>query len=106
MEIALTVCGGVLRISITVADPEASRSTASRSLVAGSTAALICHTGALLDYLVGSAPDHRVEAAHNLCAEAVSPDSAKAELSRIFQDPTDQSFADSKDPAKESATSH
>jgi len=27
--------------------------------VAGSTAALICDTGALLDYLVGSAPDHR-----------------------------------------------
>jgi predicted nucleic acid-binding protein len=28
--------------------------------VAGSTAALICDTGALLDYLVESAPDHRL----------------------------------------------
>ena len=27
-------------------------------------------------------------------------------LSRIFQDPTEQSFASSEDPAKESATSH
>jgi hypothetical protein len=27
-------------------------------------------------------------------------------LSRIFQDPTEHSFADSEDPAKESATSH
>jgi predicted nucleic acid-binding protein len=28
-------------------------------VAAGSTAALICDTGALLDYLVESAPDHR-----------------------------------------------
>ncbi|MDQ3421700.1 MAG: PIN domain-containing protein [Acidobacteriota bacterium] len=29
-------------------------------MAAGSTAALICDTGALLDYLVASAPDHRL----------------------------------------------
>jgi predicted nucleic acid-binding protein len=29
-------------------------------VVAGSTAALICDTGALLDYLVENAPDHRL----------------------------------------------
>jgi predicted nucleic acid-binding protein len=33
---------------------------ASCSVPAGSTAALICDTGALLDYLVASAPDHRL----------------------------------------------
>jgi predicted nucleic acid-binding protein len=32
---------------------------ASFSVPAGSAAALICDTGALLDYLVASAPDHR-----------------------------------------------
>jgi hypothetical protein len=31
---------------------------------------------------------------------------AADKLSRIFQDPTEQSFASSEDPAKESATSH
>jgi hypothetical protein len=31
---------------------------------------------------------------------------ASDKLSRIFQDPTEQSFARSEDPAKESATSH
>jgi hypothetical protein len=31
---------------------------------------------------------------------------AKDSLSRIFQDPTGQSFAEREDPAKESATSH
>jgi hypothetical protein len=52
----------------------------------------------------GKTFDPRTEAADNLSAEAVSRDSAKAELSRIFQDPTEQSFAESEDPAKESAT--
>ena len=33
-------------------------------------------------------------------------DSARTRVSRIFQDPTEQSFALSEDPAKESATSH
>lgn len=33
---------------------------ASCSVPAGSAAALICDTGALLDYLVASAPDHRL----------------------------------------------
>lgn len=47
-----------------------------------------------------------MEAADNLPAEAVSRDSAKAELSRIFQDPTAQRFAKREDPTKESATSH
>ena len=33
--------------------------SASFSVPSGSAAALICDTGALLDYLVASAPDHR-----------------------------------------------
>lgn len=33
---------------------------ASSSVAVGSAAALICDTGALLDYLVASAPDHRL----------------------------------------------
>ena len=33
--------------------------SASYSVAAGSAAALICDTGALFDYLVASAPDHR-----------------------------------------------
>jgi hypothetical protein len=37
---------------------------------------------------------------------AVSTGSAKAEVSRIFQDPTEQRFARREDPANESATSH
>jgi hypothetical protein len=54
----------------------------------------------------GKTFDSKTEAADNLSAEAVSRDSAKAEVSRIFQDPTEQSFAEREDPAKESATSH
>jgi hypothetical protein len=42
----------------------------------------------------------------NLSAVAASRAAAKAEVSRIFQDPTGQRFADSEDPTKESATSH
>jgi hypothetical protein len=34
--------------------------SASCSVAVGSAAALICDTGALLDYLVESAPDHRL----------------------------------------------
>ena len=41
-----------------------------------------------------------------LHGEAVLRDSAKAEVSRIFEDPTRQNFAKSEDPTKESATSH
>ena len=51
----------------------------------------------------GKTFDPKTEAADNLSAEAVS---AKAEVSRIFQDPAAQGFAKSEDPAKESATSH
>jgi hypothetical protein len=40
----------------------------------------------------GKTFDPMIEAAHN--------------ISRIVQDPTEQSFADSEDPAKESATTH
>lgn len=40
----------------------------------------------------GKTFDPKIEAAHK--------------LSRILQDPTEQSFADSEDPAKEAATSH
>jgi hypothetical protein len=40
----------------------------------------------------------QIEAADNLSAVAVSTDSAKAEVSRIFQDPTEQGFADGEDP--------
>jgi integrase len=52
-------------------------------------------------------PDTTYEdATDNLSAEAVARASAKAEVSRIFQDPTEQSFAMSEDAAKKSATSH
>jgi hypothetical protein len=54
----------------------------------------------------GKTFDPKTEAADNLSAEAVSRDSAKADVSKLFQDPTEQSFALSEDPAKESATSH
>jgi hypothetical protein len=54
----------------------------------------------------GKTFDPKTEASDNLSAEAISRDSAKAEVSRIFQDPTDQRFADSEDSAKESATSY
>jgi hypothetical protein len=54
----------------------------------------------------GKTFDPKTEAADSLSAEAVSRDSAKAEVSRIFQDPTEQSFAEREDPAKESTTSH
>jgi hypothetical protein len=54
----------------------------------------------------GKTFDPEIEATDNLSAEAVSSVAAKAEVSRIFQDPTEHSFALSEDPAKDSATSH
>jgi hypothetical protein len=48
----------------------------------------------------GKTFDPQTEAAHNLSAEAVSLASAKAELSRIFQDPTEPHFADGKAPQR------
>ena len=54
----------------------------------------------------GKTFDPKIDASDNLSAVAVSTGCAKAEVSRIFQDPTEQSFAPSEDPAKESATSH
>ena len=42
----------------------------------------------------------------DLSAEAVSRDSATAEVSRIFQDPTAQRFAEREDPAGEFPRSH
>jgi hypothetical protein len=54
----------------------------------------------------GKTFDPKIDASDNLSAVAVSTGSAKAEVSRVFQDPTEQSFAPSEDPAKESATSH
>jgi hypothetical protein len=54
----------------------------------------------------GKAFDPKIDALDNLSAVAVSTGSAKAEVSRIFQDPKEQSFAEREDPAKESATSH
>ena len=54
----------------------------------------------------GKTFDPKIDASDSLAAVAVLTGSAKAEVSRIFQDPTDQSFARSEDPAKESATSH
>ena len=54
----------------------------------------------------GKTFDPKIDAPDNLSAVAVSTRSAKTEVSRIFQDPTEQSFARSEDPAKESATSH
>ena len=54
----------------------------------------------------GKTFDPKIDASGSLSAVAVLTGSAKAEVSRIFQDPTEQSFARSEDPAKESATSH
>lgn len=54
----------------------------------------------------GKTFDPEIEATDNLSAVAVSTRSAKAEVSRIFQDPIETSFADSEDPAEEAATSH
>jgi hypothetical protein len=54
----------------------------------------------------GKTFDPKIDASDNLSAVAVSTGSAKAEVSRIFQDPTEQSFTRSEDPAKESAISH
>ena len=46
-------------------------------------------------------PDPTYEATDNLSAEAVSRASAKAEVSRIFQVPTEESVADGSDTSKE-----
>ena len=54
----------------------------------------------------GKTFDPEIEATDNLSAVAVSTGSAKAEVSRIFQDPTQESFAEGEDPTEESATSH
>jgi integrase-like protein len=54
----------------------------------------------------GKTFDPKTEAADNLSAVAVTRASAKAEVSRIFQDPTEERFGDSEDPADEPATSH
>jgi hypothetical protein len=54
----------------------------------------------------GKTFDPKTEGADNLSAVAVSTGSAKAEVSRIFQDPKEQSFAEREDPAKEFATRH
>jgi len=54
----------------------------------------------------GKTFDPKIDASDNLSAVAVSTGSAKAEVSRIFQVPTGQSFAAREDPTKESATSH
>jgi hypothetical protein len=54
----------------------------------------------------GKTFDPKIEASDNLSAEAISRDSAKAEVSRIFQDPTEQRFAEREHPTKESAASH
>ena len=54
----------------------------------------------------GKTFDPKKGAADDLSAEAVSRDSAKAEVSRIFQDPTEQRFAEREDPAEESPRSH
>lgn len=54
----------------------------------------------------GKTFDPKIEATDNLSAVAVSTGSAKAEVSRIFQVSAEQRFAESEDPAKESATSH
>ncbi len=42
----------------------------------------------------------------NLAAVAVSTGSAKAEVSRIFQVPAEQRFADGEDPTDENRRSH
>ena len=54
----------------------------------------------------GKTFDLKTGAADSLSAVVVSTGSAKAEVSRIFQDPNEQSFAQCEDPAKESAASH
>jgi len=54
----------------------------------------------------GKAFDPKIDASDNLSAVAVSTGSAKVEFSRILQDPTEQSFARSEDPARESATTY
>jgi hypothetical protein len=51
-------------------------------------------------------PDTTYEAADNLSAEAVSRDSAKAEVSRVFQVPAEQRFAHGEDPADKNRRSH
>ncbi len=48
----------------------------------------------------------KMEATDNLSAEAVSRDSAKVEVSRIFQVPAEQRFAGRDDPADENRRSH
>jgi site-specific recombinase XerD len=48
----------------------------------------------------------QMEDTDNLSAIAVSIGSAKAEVSRIFQDPIEQRFTQREDLAKESSTSH
>jgi len=53
----------------------------------------------------GKTFDPKIDAPDNLSAVAVSTGSAKAEVSRIFQDPIEQSFAGREDPTKEPATS-
>jgi hypothetical protein len=54
----------------------------------------------------GKTFDPKTKAADNLSAEAVSRDSAKAEVSRILQVPAEQRFADGEDPADENRRSH
>jgi site-specific recombinase XerD len=54
----------------------------------------------------GKTFDPKTEAADNLSAEAVSRDSAKAEVSRIFQVPAEQGFAARENPADENRRSH
>jgi hypothetical protein len=48
----------------------------------------------------GKTFDPKIEPTDTLSAEAVSRDSAMAEVSRIFQDPTERSFAKSEDPPR------
>ncbi|MEO8521838.1 MAG: site-specific integrase, partial [Acidobacteriota bacterium] len=54
----------------------------------------------------GKTFDPKLKATDDLSAVAVSRASAKAEVSRIFQDPTKQRFAEREDPVKESAARH
>ncbi len=54
----------------------------------------------------GKTFDPKTEATDNLSAEAVSHRSAKAEVSRIFQVPAEQRFADGEDPTDENRRSH
>jgi hypothetical protein len=54
----------------------------------------------------GKAFDSQIESADNLSAAAVSRDSAKAEVSRIFQDPAQQCFAAREVPAERHVRSH